>query len=110
MSNLNDFLPGTSFKNDTNSGGGAIDITKGNHFLQSGNTYTLADGNNVGQKLNFMSTSGSGGTSITVANAVRIFSGNPQNETNFSWNLHNTGESIRFCIWDGTRWVLDNNG
>ena len=99
---------GTQLSTATNSGGGAIDLTKSVHFLEAGNTYTLANGTLTGQIMYFSATSGTGTTTVTVANAVRSASGNPQNETDYAWVLHTGTNNIRFCIWNGSRWVLDN--
>ena len=98
----------TQLSTATNSGGGAIDLTKSVHFLEAGNTYTLANGSLTGQIMYFSATSGTSTTTVTVANAVRSFSGSPQNETDYAWNLHGSAVNIRFCIWNGSRWVLDN--
>ena len=96
----------------TDNDGGALDTTKNVIFITPGQNYTLGSGNHVGQELSLCLMAGSGSSTITVANAVKSSGGNVQNVTNYSWEF-NTGTglqvlgNIRKCIWDGTRWHLD---
>jgi len=97
----------------TDTDGGAIDLTKDIHFVRRGQTYTLADGSYVGQKLTFIGlTGGSGKVTITVANVVYNNSAVPTSATNYAWDHHTGSEdvntrNIRECIWSGSAWHLD---
>ena len=87
-------------------------MNKDAHFLVPGQTYTLADGTYVGQRLTFIRKIGTGATEVTVAKAVYNSSGNPTEELNHDWQMGTSSgppntKNIRECIWSGTHWHLD---
>ena len=89
---------------------GPIDITKSNHFIQNGQTYTLLDaGTYIGQELKFWKIGAGlpGHVDITVGDAfVTDGTGTTNLENGFTWRLGDANTGMYSCIWNGTAWVL----
>jgi hypothetical protein len=91
---------------------GPIDITKSNHFIQNGQTYTLLDaGTYIGQELKFWKIGAGlpGHVDITVGDAfVTDGTGTTNLENGFTWRLGDANTGMYSCIWNGTAWVLSS--
>ena len=88
---------------------GAVDLSKTNHFVTTGATYDLANGEYVGQELKFWHKT-QGGTNIVrvnVSNAKwRNGSGVLTTIPNMMWDQDKTNTACYGCIWDGEAWII----
>ncbi len=89
--------------------GAAIDITKSNHFVTAGETYTLLDGTYIGQELKFWRTNGTGHVDINVNSISYVDAGNVTTSGNIvMWRLGDAHVGMYSCIWTGTYWHWAN--
>jgi hypothetical protein len=89
--------------------GGPVDISKTNHFVTTGTTYDLPNGEYVGQELKFWhKTQGVTNTvRVNVLNAkwrngVGVLSIIP----NMLWDQDKENTACYSCIWDGEAWII----
>lgn len=88
---------------------GPIDISKTNHFVHTGATYTLADGEYIGQELKFWHKvqGGSNIVRVNVLNAKWRNSGDVLTTIpNMLWDQDKTNTACYGCIWDGEAWII----
>ncbi len=87
----------------------AIDLSKTNHFVTPGETYTLGDGSYVGQELSFWRQAGVGYPEITVDNALFTSTGNNTSVVaSFTWRLSGDYVGKFSCVWNGSQWCLSS--
>ena len=87
----------------------AIDLSKTNHFVTPGETYTLGDGSYVGQELSFWRQAGVGYPEITVDNALFTSTGNNTSVVaSFTWRLSGDYAGKFSCVWNGSQWCLSS--
>ena len=88
---------------------GVVDLSKTNHFVTTGATYDLANGEYVGQELKFWHKT-QGGTNIVrvnVSNAKwRNGSGVLTTIPNMMWDQDKENTACYGCIWDGEAWII----
>jgi hypothetical protein len=92
--------------------GVAVDLTKTNHFVTTGENYTVQDGTYVGQELHFWinSDANPGSTSFTIAimAPVKYWQAGTFNQgPNLAWQPDYSNNAHHHMIWDGTHWVLN---
>jgi hypothetical protein len=98
---------------DTPADNAAIDISKQNHFVSGGESYTLGDGTEIGQELKFWLVGGTGSGFITVTKAFDAQGATTTLKSDFDWeirtfNMSNDG-ALHSCIWQGAGWVLSRS-
>lgn len=93
----------------TEEAAGPVDISKTNHFVTTGATYDLPNGEYVGQELKFWHKT-QGGTNIVRVNVLnakwRNGSGVLTTIPNMMWDQDKTNTACYGCIWDGEAWII----
>lgn len=88
---------------------GLVDISKTNHFVTTGATYDLPNGEYVGQELKFWHKT-QGGTNIVRVNVLnakwRNGGGVLSTIPNMLWDQDKTNTACYGCIWDGEAWII----
>ena len=89
--------------------GGPVDISKTNHFVTTGATYDLPNGEYVGQELKFWHKT-QGGTNIVRVNVLnakwRNGAGVLTTIPNMLWDQDKENTACYGCIWDGEAWII----
>ena len=93
----------------TEEAGGPVDISKTNHFVTTGATYDLPNGEYVGQELKFWHKT-QGGTNIVRVNVLNAKWRNGGDVLttipNMLWDQDKTNTACYGCIWDGEAWII----
>lgn len=93
----------------TEEAAGPVDISKTNHFVTTGATYDLPNGEYVGQELKFWHKT-QGGTNIVRVNVLnakwRNGAGVLTTIPNMLWDQDKENTACYGCIWDGEAWII----